>query len=740
MTFRRSRVAVTGLGAITALGNDLTQTFSRLIAGDCGFSDITEFDASCAKIRSAAEIKGLRVSDVAPNGRAALWSRADSLASVAATEALNQARVGGRDLYLAMGGTSGGMREAEPAFMADAAIPSSARQAQQLLAYPLYSSAQRLSDIFPTVRHSATFCSACSSSATAIIQAAQWLTTGRCECVLAGGTDALSLLTLTGFTALGAMSDKPCRPFDAARSGMSLGEGAAFLVMEREDSARQRGADILAWIDGWSLGAEAHHITHPEPGGAIAAQLIESAASYAGLKLSDIGYFNAHGTGTIPNDSMEANALRSAFGSQVGNVWVSTVKGQLGHTLGAAGAIEAAITILALREERLPPTIGLTTPAPDTRLRHIIGKSIRAKCQHALSSSFGFGGLGAVLAISHLDTPGTIAPGRQKTLVISAMSGAKYANVEQQSIAGDSDVTNPLDASRERLESANPLTELEPDRSRRFDRLTALSCTGAKRALSRAGLNPARVGLAVGNALGNVERLAGYLGRLSAKGLRGIPPAEFPHLVPSSVAGNASIYLGLTGPVATVSDEGLCGDVAFDLACGCLQQGLAKAMLTGVVEAHDTGIERISDPFGCLPTLCPAEREVSNWFVIEPEEQVGARDHRALATVLDFWIGQGLWYQYLTEHEAPPLGTRLWLLCSDVQSAALDCLPGIGIWREAHRVDLPTTPRTASGKSGIATATAVDLIQRDIADQVVLISSVRGKSAVLWLTRPEWPA
>jgi 3-oxoacyl-[acyl-carrier-protein] synthase II len=733
-------VAVTGLGAITALGKDLAHTFSRLTAGDCGFSEITEFDASCARIRSAAEIKGLRVSDVAPNGKAALWSRADSLAALASTEALTQARVGGRDLFLAIGGTSGGMREAEPVLMADAAIPCSARQAQQLLAYPLYSSAQRLSELFPTVRHSATFCSACSSSATAIIQAANWLTTGRCECVLAGGTDALSLLTLTGFTALGAMSDKPCRPFDAARSGMSLGEGAAFLVMESEDSARQRGADILAWIDGWSLGAEAHHITHPEPGGTMAAQLIQTAANHAGFELSDIGYFNAHGTGTIPNDSMEANALRSAFGSQVGNVWVSTVKGQLGHTLGAAGAIEAAITILALCEERLPPTMGLTTPAPDTILRHIIGNSISAKCQHALSSSFGFGGLGAVLAISHLDTPGAISPGRKKTLVISAMSGTTYASVDQSAIASDNDGRSPLALSRGTLESADPLTELEPDRSRRFDRLTALSCTGAKRALSRAGLDSAQVGLVVGNALGNVERLAGYLGRLSAKGPRGIPPAEFPHLVPSSVAGNASIYLGLSGPVATVSDKELCSDVAFDLACGCLQQGLVKAMLTGVVEAHDTGIERICDPFGCLPILCPTKREVSNWFVIEAEEQVRARDHQALAKVLDFWIGQGPWYQYLVQHEAPPLGTRLWLLGSGVQLAALDSLPSIGTWREARGVDLPTTPRTASGKSGVAMATAVDLIQRGIADQVVVISGARGKSAVLRLSRSEPPA
>ena len=612
MNDRRLRVAVTGLGAVTALAHNIGETFARLTNGERAFSQITEFDASCCKIRTAAEIKNFRVSDVAPKGRSALYSRADALAITAARAAVQQAGVVGKDMFLAVGGTSGGMREAEPVLMNDLGNALDAGLARRLLAYPLFSSAERISEAIHSVRHAATLCSACSSSATAIAQAAIWVSSGRCNCALAGGTDALSLLTLTGFAALGAMSSDPCRPFDKNRSGMSLGEGAAFLVLESEAHALERRADILAWLDGWSLGAEAHHLTHPEPSGAIAARLVTSAARHAGIELSCVGYFNAHGTGTIPNDSMEACAVKLAFGADVDKVRVSTQKGQLGHTLGASGAIEAAVTVLALREGRLPPTMGLTTPADDTRLNHVMGAAISSSCLHALSSSFGFGGLGAVLAFSHVDTPNRIPCGLETALVITGMSDFETTGIQSL---------------------PEPLSKLQPDRSRRFDRITALACTGISETFADSGLDAANVGVVVGNALGNVERLQRYLSGLRIKGLRGIAPAEFPHLIPSAIAGNSSIYLGLNGPVTTVSDQGLCNDIAMDFACGCLQLGLAQAMVAGAVESRDTGINFVTDPFAVQSKYDILRGDISNWFLVETRDLAQSR-------------GQTVWHRF----------------------------------------------------------------------------------------------
>jgi len=705
MNNQRMRVAVTGLGAVTALGHSVTEMFGRLVAGERAFSDISEFDVACSKFRIAAEIKNFRVSDIAPIGKTSLYSRADALAVAAAEQALRQSGLREQDLFLAVGSTSGGMREAEPVLMADPAQGMDARLAQRLITYPLFNSAKRIAGVIQSVRHTATFCSACSSSATAIVQDAIWVATGRCDCAIAGGTDSLSLLTLTGFAALGAMSSDPCRPFDQARSGMSLGEGAAFLVLESESHALKRGADVLAWLDGWSLGAEAHHITHPEPSGVTAAGLISAAIRYAGLLVDDIGYFNAHGTGTLPNDSMEANAVRLAFGAHVDQVRVSTAKGQLGHTLGASGAVEAAITVLALRERRLPPTMGLTTVAEDTRLNHIMGESISTDCRHALSSSFGFGGLGAVLAISHVDTPNRIPKPAEQRLVITDVFDAQ-----------------PL---------SDPLSELNPDRSRRFDRVTAQTCVGAGQSTADA----VDCGLVVANAYGNVERLHGYLARLQTKGIRGIAPAEFPHLIPSAIAGITSIYLGLTGPVTTISEEAFGCDTALDFACGLVQLGFARSMVAGVVEARDTGSGRVQDPFGVFSNAPNSPDEVCYFFRVETEEQ--ARAQLPIARILEVWVGQGPWYQYFLDHEAPRQLSRHKLLFCGIDAAALAELPEVGQWIHAERIEFQGKTANPLGRSGAALAAAVRFIARGEADEVLLISKAPTAGSIIHLARFE---
>ncbi len=219
---------------------------------------------------------------------------------------------------------------------------------------------------------------------------------------LAGGVDSLCQLTFCGFHSLKLLSPFPCRPFDRARQGLSLGEGAAFLFLEPLEIAEQRGTPILGVVAGWGCATDAHHMTapHPEGKGAIAA--MRQALTDAGVRPEQVDYVNAHGTATPANDRIEALALAAVFADSMPPT--SSTKGATGHTLGAAGAIEAALCALFLAEGFAPPTIGLGEPDPDLKVRHIEPDGLAAPLRVALSTSFGFGGNNAALVITRGET------------------------------------------------------------------------------------------------------------------------------------------------------------------------------------------------------------------------------------------------------------------------------------------------------------------------------------------------
>jgi 3-oxoacyl-[acyl-carrier-protein] synthase II len=725
------RVAVTGLGAVTALGQGANHTFAQLLTGRTGIGALTELDLGLSLDVAVAEIKGLRVSDVAPAGQAGIYSRADALALLAASEAIEQAGVGSTNLELALGTTGGGVREATPWLMQRSANPLDAALSQKLIAYPLHATAARLASRFPNIRRHATFCSACSSSATAIVQAALRVSTGSCTCAIAGGAESLSLLTLTGFSALGATSQHACRPFDIDRAGMTLGEGAAFLVLESETHARARGAQVLAWLDGWALAAEAHHMTHPEATGRVAAQVISHAIAQSGVSPADLGYYNAHGTGTVPNDAMESSALRRALGADADRVLVSSCKGQLGHTLGAAGAVEAVVTALSLQGGIAPPTVGLVTPAADTQLNHVIGESRPFTGRHAISSSFGFGGLDVVLLLSHSDTvwPKKSLPARQ--VVVTAAFGDAFPLTASAPGAPQPGVPQP-GATAEA--SADPLLALDPERSRRFDRLSAVACTGAERVLAAAALDRAATGLVIGNSLGNTNRLCASLERVKARGARGMAPAEFPHLVHSAVAANTSIYCSLTGPVTSISDDGLCCGAALAFAAGLIHGHLAEAVVAGFAEALDDGAESITEPYTSPHALSGVRRDISQWFVLESEQHARDRNQPILARVVDEQLTAGPWYEYLAHHVPVQPNAGAYLVLDGVERAALDQVASAAAWRAIRCVQVPRSQAQPSGGVGMALLKALQVLRDDSVAQVVIISKFRQRT---WVARLE---
>jgi len=613
MTRKPDRIAVTGLGVVSALGPDVETTFDRLIRGDRALFALGAFETQGARSHLAAEVTSPLPEAV--QGTLEL-SRSDRLALVAAREALASAGAAepGSRLGLSLGGTTGGMAYAESQLFAPAAEGQGLERARRLLSHPLPATVVALERLIGPFACTSTICSACSSGAYALVQAANWLLRGDAERVLAGGVDALCRMTFAGFDALGALDPEPCRPFDLGRKGLTLGEGAAFLVLETEAHARTRGAEIRCFLSGWALGAEAHHVTHPEPTGRRAAALMAQALAMGGLTARDLDYVNAHGTGTLTNDAMEAKALLAVLGAEAARVRVSSSKGQLGHTLGAAGALEAAVTALALERGVAPPTGGLNDPE-ETALKHVLGSGERGELRAALSSSFGFGGMNAVLLLERSDAAPGARSGLDRSYVVSAAIpiGAELAESGREVAARAAGVFG------------DPLSRLDPERSRRFDRGSAFTTSATEEALSRARVSPASTGLAVGNAYGSVERSLAFLDRIRERGMRLCPPAEFPQLVHSALAGNASIYLGLEGPVAGVAAGRHGGPSALARAIGWLELGQAEAVVAGAIEPRDPVVSAL---------LGGARGEGGGFVLIEPEAAARERGHRPLARLV----------------------------------------------------------------------------------------------------------
>jgi 3-oxoacyl-[acyl-carrier-protein] synthase II len=711
MSTPSERIAVTGLGIVSALGADAPRSFERLLRGERALHSVSLFETGGARSHLAAEVTCELPPADALGASGPLLSRSDRLALLAAAEALKSAgdRAKSARLGLSIGGTTGGMAFAEEELFAKDAGATGIARARRLLSHPLSATAQALeAALGPFTCHSSV-CTACSSGAVAIVQAAHWLLRGDVDQALAGGVDALCRMTFAGFDALGALDTEPCRPFDRGRKGLTLGEGASFLVLERESRARARGARVLAWLSGWAIGAEAHHVTHPEPSGQRAAALMRSTLSMAGLTPADLDYVNAHGTGTLANDAMEAKALLQVLGAEAPRVRVSSSKGQLGHTLGAAGALEAAITALALDQQLAPPTAGLTEP-DEPALRHVLGRAEPAEMRAALSSSFGFGGMNAVLLLEHVSAPARTGVKLQHSFVVSAATAVGITLDGQR----------PLEAAEPALD---PLTQLDAERSRRFDRGAAWVTLSVGQLLESAQIAGDKVGLAVGNAYGAVERSLAFLDRLRERGLRLSPPAEFPQLVHSALAGNASIYLKLDGPVAGVAEGAMSGPAALSRALAWLELDLAKAVVAGALEARDpVTAELLAGGSG------RARGEGGGFLLLEPAAQALERGHTALAR--------------LAEHrEERGGGEAVWSAPrAEMQALVLQCgEPGLGelvqnsAWGRCRRIDLAAAELTHEALSGSALALGALLVASGTSEVLV----VAGNRHVRYVTRFE---
>ncbi|MEJ2040451.1 MAG: beta-ketoacyl-[acyl-carrier-protein] synthase family protein [Desulfosarcinaceae bacterium] len=400
------RVVITGLGIITAIGDNLPDFRRALFDGRSGIGPVTLFEVSEFPCTLAGQVGCTDLSAGFSAKTLKRVSRCDLLGLIAAREAVADAGLTGRtagwDRGVVMGGGSGGMLSWE--IFRRARAEGRRAPASGLICSPPCTLTDRLAGQYGLGGYRATVTTACSSSTTAIGVACDMIRSGALTLALTGGSEALCELTFAGFNALRVMSPEPCRPFDKDRRGLSLGEGAAVLVLESQEHAIQRGAPVYAEVLGHAINSDAYHMTAPHPEGLGMRTVMTRALENAGLAASQVAYVNAHGTATRVNDPLETRAVKTVFGPERRRMpLVSSTKSMVGHCLGAAGGIEAVATVLAVHHQTAPPTAGLSTPDPECDLDYVAGKARPTDIGYAISNSFAFGGNNTCIVFKRAD-------------------------------------------------------------------------------------------------------------------------------------------------------------------------------------------------------------------------------------------------------------------------------------------------------------------------------------------------
>lgn len=397
------RVVITGIGAITPVGNDRESTWAALLAGRSGVAPITAFDASALPTQIAAEVKDFDPATVLEGKRLRRTARFSQLAVAAAREAVADADLTVRDparTGVVINAAVAGFDTVEDAtrLMHDHRL-SPYFVASSLTNMPACEVAIDLGVHGPVTASAL----ACASGNYALVEARRLILSGEADVVICGGTDAaITEVMFAGLSSMGALSrrnDDPAgasRPFDSERDGFVFGEGAVILVLESATHARERDARVYAEFSGGALTADAFHVSAPSPGGTYAAAAITRALENSGVAAEEIDYVSAHGTGTKANDRTETMAMHAAYGKKVEDLAVSSVKSMVGHLIGAAGALGAMTAVLAIRDGVVPPTINLINPDPDCDLDYVPNVARHMPVRAATANAFGFGGQNCV--------------------------------------------------------------------------------------------------------------------------------------------------------------------------------------------------------------------------------------------------------------------------------------------------------------------------------------------------------
>ncbi|MEI7908125.1 MAG: beta-ketoacyl-[acyl-carrier-protein] synthase family protein [Verrucomicrobiota bacterium] len=610
-------VVITGVGVITAMGCGWEANVAGLRAGRVALGPVTVFDVSRQAARLGGEVAMPPALPANHLNRAEQrrMERGAKLLLHAAGEALGQARVTAANapdsLEIVLGTSAGAMAHGEE-FYRRVTRGGSFRRGQLTLAieYQVPVQAGLLARAFALAAPTTVISNACASGANALGHAYQLIRAGRSEMVIAGGYDALSQLVYAGFDSLKALSLTLPKPFDAHRDGLALGEGAAVLVLESRAHAVARGAKILAVVAGYGMANDCHHLTQPHPAGVAALASMRMACAAAGVAPHDIEYLNSHGTGTPLNDPAEAAAIASWAGEATARIAVSSTKGAIGHLLGGAGAVEAAICLMAMGDGFLPATAHVTAPDPCCGF-DLVTRPREAAPRTALSNSFGFGGSNASLVLRCDDLPpapvvGHCAPARPLAITgIGAVSPAGWGVAALMDAIATGQVppaiwldpppgAAPGAGSQQVRAVPRPLPDRALAGHPRLRRATPLALFAAAAGLEALGPERAaavragtlRAGLIYTLLNGGVSYCGRFFGEVLANPATA-SPILFPETVFNAPASHLAAALNITGPCASLVGDSAQFLAAIDVASLWLEQDLVDLVVVIGAEEHD---------------------------------------------------------------------------------------------------------------------------------------------------------
>lgn len=600
-------IAVTGLGIVSPLGNDIPTFWRRLCAGESGISELTRFDTG-----GFAYTRAGQVADFALTGILTKYAESEDPATCflleAAAQAIAQAGLPGTvdpaRIAVVVATNFGGSSSGEGIF-AHAADPGAAAP-DTWHRYQYQSGADAVAEAWGFCGPRQVLSLSCSSGAGALAAGADLIRTGRAKVVVAGGYDAISRFAWLGLSALKTITQDEVRPFDLNRSGTIFSEGAGVIVLEDARHAADRGAAVLAELAGCSTNNNAFHLTAPAKAGEGSAQAIRAALADAGMRPDQIDHINMHGTGTNANDVTETQAVKAVLGAHAATVPVTSIKSSLGHMLGAAGSAEAIAAILTIADGVIPPTINYQTPDPECDLDLVANSARQVAIDSVLSNSAGIGGCNAVVifrkagGIASSDGKGCPAPLRR--VVITGLGPVSAIGIGRREFAeglacGDDGITELTLFADERL--AGLLVAELPEFALKdyftkpkgyLDRATQLGFAAAVLALEDAGLPPEAVGgprhgIALGTAAGCLETAGKFFADFLAKGPRFVKPILFPHTYANTTISMLAIEYGLAGPHLAFASGLVSGAQAIVAAADQIRLGRADLMLAGGVEA-----------------------------------------------------------------------------------------------------------------------------------------------------------
>ena len=646
------RVAISGIGAISALGMGCDAFVEALLAGTCGLTPLEGFDLEPFVGRYSGEIRGLDLGALCDDPEA--LDRFTQLALIAAKEAVSDSALLERDppppgrLALVMATCNGGLLSAEKHYRMLHGQEPGALDGALERAKRHYSAALTVASRFGVGGPVTTVVTACSASTNAIGLGADLLRAGRADAVIVGGADSFSRTTFSGFDRLKTTSASPCAPFSTP-TGLNLGEGAGFWVLEREERARARGIRPRGFVLGYGLSNDAHHATLPDPRGQGLALCLARAVDAAGVAPTSIGYVNAHGTGTEANDKTESRVLGRFFDPCPP---VSSTKSQLGHTLGAAGILEATASLLCLQRGQLPPTVNFAGAREACPLDYVPNRPRPTAATRFVASNSAFGGANCVAVLATGADPvldeGPPPPARDVVITGLGVVSAFGLGIDPlcEGLRAGRGAVAPVqrhDVSDLRCRAAALVPPFVPRRVDPrlrldgLDRCSQYAALAAKQALvsGAVSLLPRActdVGLVLGMARYPTTAEERCLGSVCRNGLDVPDLLHFPFLVPNSVGGNVARELSLKGYSSAVCSSHGAGLDALGCAADAVALGHTDRVLAGAVDEVSPRVHADLDEVGLLAEHPPGEGAVA--LLLEEREAALERGAAILGRVL----------------------------------------------------------------------------------------------------------